>query len=1041
MADRFHTTPPAAGSSTSSSAHSIRFPTHQQQHQHPSMGFEQQQHQQRPPFQPATPRKRRRSEENAAFYYCPPADAHSSPATPTPFPTSTSYHTNGTLLKDLLSPARIGAHSLTSSSSSTSSFSAASSSYSHQDGLMAPPLAKRPHSLHRTWTAPVNAFSGASLPIAAPNPPIVVVATSDAAHMQSPFSAPSSTRTSFSAHHHTPPSIASLFSAANRSEPSSAMVGCEAASAPVAGAPDDTDMSTDESASSPSNLQSPPPRLLSPASVSPAASVQQPRPSSSFSPPSSALSTPWQRRFADSTSPLATSASFPFTRRATLGHSSAAPTAHEQPIFGVPAFSTRESSLPSPPAPMLGVPQPHLPQRRTSTSSLGPAPAFGTAFSRSLSAQDLLSATTAGLLLPLPSSPLSALPQSAGVGLAGGTASSSGASSVSNNSSGGAVSGASPSTPGAGGGTAVTYAPLRPSPLIQSHTLTPAIDSPPTRSSNSSSGESFHHSGAGAFWSGSSTTDMMIGSAGTEGIASNHSHTGATFHLGRAPKTRANAPENRGGDAVMGDQGVAGPSRLPFVSEQGSEVAYSRVAPSHSAVQSGKRRHAPTAEPDASHSSSDGTRDDSSRAATRSGRDGGERWRTSALVDSDDSDDDQMADVSSSSLSDVHSNMQGGSGSGSGSGNGVRSATASPTGVMKWPSSHSKSKSASSASSSPSSSTPSSPVRLGRARLRTMPLPSVTARGDTTCAEEDESDDAEMLTAALSNIDTGLRTSSMMESSSEMGDKTVTHAVGPAGTGSSTAIPRTESSQIFGWPSEGMSIGRQEAEGSGGMSTLTSPTPSTSSSSTCTTASGRSSSVGDAPVLGSETAGVRSGEDGLSGFGTDATMERAFGGVSLTSPGPSQQASGSGSGSGMSTADRGSSVAGASRGVDNGTGESAATPRSYPVALPPMVAANLSTAVAAAVSAPTSSLASSSSSSVRMPYHQQHHHQTPVGQPSSPAPRPSPPLVMPMPRPLHHLAFGAGLGVGVGVGVTVGPGASGQASSAPTPVSSPAKWY
>ncbi|CAD6892919.1 unnamed protein product [Tilletia laevis] len=908
---------------------------------------------------------------------------------------------------------------------------------------MAPPLAKRPHSLHRTWTAPVNAFSGASLPIAAPNPPIVVVATSDAAHMQSPFSAPSSTRTSFSAHHHTPPSIASLFSAANRSEPSSAMVGCEAASAPVAGAPDDTDMSTDESASSPSNLQSPPPRLLSPASVSPAASVQQPRPSSSFSPPSSALSTPWQRRFADSTSPLATSASFPFTRRATLGHSSAAPTAHEQPIFGVPAFSTRESSLPSPPAPMLGVPQPHLPQRRTSTSSLGPAPAFGTAFSRSLSAQDLLSATTAGLLLPLPSSPLSALPQSAGVGLAGGTASSSGASSVSNNSSGGAVSGASPSTPGAGGGTAVTYAPLRPSPLIQSHTLTPAIDSPPTRSSNSSSGESFHHSGAGAFWSGSSTTDMMIGSAGTEGIASNHSHTGATFHLGRAPKTRANAPENRGGDAVMGDQGVAGPSRLPFVSEQGSEVAYSRVAPSHSAVQSGKRRHAPTAEPDASHSSSDGTRDDSSRAATRSGRDGGERWRTSALVDSDDSDDDQMADVSSSSLSDVHSNMQGGSGSGSGSGsgNGVRSATASPTGVMKWPSSHSKSKSASSASSSPSSSTPSSPVRLGRARLRTMPLPSVTARGDTTCAEEDESDDAEMLTAALSNIDTGLRTSSMMESSSEMGDKTVTHAVGPAGTGSSTAIPRTESSQIFGWPSEGMSIGRQEAEGSGGMSTLTSPTPSTSSSSTCTTASGRSSSVGDAPVLGSETAGVRSGEDGLSGFGTDATMERAFGGVSLTSPGPSQQASGSGSGSGMSTADRGSSVAGASRGVDNGTGESAATPRSYPVALPPMVAANLSTAVAAAVSAPTSSLASSSSSSVRMPYHQQHHHQTPVGQPSSPAPRPSPPLVMPMPRPLHHLAFGAGLGVGVGVGVTVGPGASGQASSAPTPVSSPAKWY
>ncbi|KAE8270302.1 hypothetical protein A4X09_0g2023 [Tilletia walkeri] len=1040
MADRFTTTPPAAGSSA---AHTIRFPTQQsQQHQHhhqqpqpqPGMQVEQQQRQQPSLFQPATPRKRRRSEENAAFYYYATA-AHSSPATPAPFPTSNSYHNDGTLLKDLLSPARISSHSL-SSSSSASSFSAASSSYSTYDGLIVPPMAKRPHSLHRTWTAPLNAFGGT--PAAPPAPPVVVVeSTTESSTMRSPFSAPASTRTSWSAQQHAAPSLEALFSAAHRSAPEAGAT--KTSENEGTGMHDDAEMNTDESSASTSSqsaLQSPPPRLLSPASVSPASSYQQPRPSTAFSSPSSALSTPWQRRFADSTSPLATSASFPFTRRATLGHSSTAPSARNQPIFGVSAFSTRESSLPAPRTSMLGVPQPHIPQRRTSTSSLGHAPAFGTAFSRSMSAQNLLSASTAGLLLPPPPSPLSAAPQSAGPGVVGVVAGIGGSSS---SGPAGAIAGGSPNTPGGSAGTAATYAPLRPSPLIQSHTLTGAIESPPTRSSNSSSGDSSNHQGI--YRSGSSSTEMMMSHGSGDSAPSLSSHTGAMFHLGRAPKNRTAAPENGGGTAIdvegegVGDQSLAGPSRLPYASQQGGQMAnppFAHTAPSHSAVQSGKRRHGPPASGGA-FTSSAGLRDDASR---RSGRDGGERWRTSALVDSDDSDDDQMADVSSSSLSDVHSHAQSGSGGGHG-----RSATASPGGTMKWPS-HSKSKSASSVSSSPSSSTPSSPVRSGRTRLRTMPLPSV-GRGDVI-RTEGESDDAEMLTAALSNIDTGLRASaSVMESSSDMGDLTVTGRAGnnTVTTKSSTAMPRTDSSQIFGWPAETMAArGGQEVEGSRGTSTLTSPSPSTSSSSTSTTASGRSS-IGDAAAAGLEGPEImRSREGNASGRGTDATMERAFGNVSLRSPTSSTGVNTvlprrePGTATGLSG--RSTFTAGTGRGVDDGTGADGATPRSHPVTLPSTGDSSVQMAAAAP---PALSASTIPSPPLRMSYHQ-HQAQPSLAQPSSPAPRPSSPLVMAMPRPLHHLAFGSGLGVAV----AVGPGASGtsgQSSLAPTPVSSPAKWY
>ncbi|KAK0552839.1 hypothetical protein OC845_001507 [Tilletia horrida] len=590
---------------------------------------------------PATPRKRRRSEENAiAFYY-----ARSNPTTPLSASSQQHQQQQSSLLRDVLSPSTSSSSSISSTSSSLSS----SPANTNIDFIL-PPLAKRPHSLHRTWTAPTSPFMNASSP---PSAPLSASTTTT-----SPNSSPA-----------TRARLAIPFSNIAFTQPQPQHKAAYSIHPPNAGIPkdgqsmiahtaaqedehehaiteDDMDMNMDLpqessrpapppapsisrsplSAQSPFPTTSPHARASASATNNASSCARSPSISTSTSSDSSGghaagssnsgsgsatptLSTPWQRRFADDKSPdaLSTSTTFPFGRRVTLGHpasafqvaaaASGSSTAtspphyhtyhrfHSPPVFGVPAFASRVSSPPStssarafttlspayssasssssslsslsPPSTFS------IPQRRTSTSSLGHASAFGTAFSRSLSAQDLTSATTAGLLLPPPmtSSLASRFPQdrnqqglavsggSPGLGLAASpsllvspTGSSSGSAGAIPPDAALASAGATAGTAGASAAN-VTYAPLRPSPLIQSHTLTAVNDSPPARSgSNSSSNESVfvnqQQQRLHSHLANVADADFHAHVGSNSRRIFDDSSTAPTFRLGRPPKSR-----------------------------------------------------------------------------------------------------------------------------------------------------------------------------------------------------------------------------------------------------------------------------------------------------------------------------------------------------------------------------------------------------------------------------------------------------------------------------------------------------------------------
>ncbi|KAL9936417.1 hypothetical protein V8E36_004485 [Tilletia maclaganii] len=637
-----------SSSSRAYGAHTFAFqpPTLQQtdsQQQEQAVG---QRHQQHVFLQPlATPRKRRRSEENPGqYYYNNSSGLRTSPATPfgsATLPPSASLSDAHTF-SGLLSPA------------SASSLSSASSTSSHSDG-MHPPLAKRTQSLHRTFTAPTSALREAG--------PTLSSSSSLSPQQQQQQQQRPSTRTLRNVTSST--SADSMLTMTAQLQSSSlGRTGRPAATtvppppplmrasrhlasaASVDAEPDDADMSLADAIASPLsalNLRSSSPRLRSAPAVSPSSTMPQqgkpsvpsspsPSPSSPFSPatsppPSHGLSTPWQRRFADSTVPLSTSASFPFTRRVTLGHhagaqfaASAASVASGStaPVFGVPTFAARTSSL-SPASStrsmMTLAPHQSPAQRRTSTSSLGHAPAFGTAFSRSLSVQDLTSATTAGLLLPVnPShSALSALGGGNGPGTAG-----TDTPALSEHASAGSSS-SSPSTSSGGAGSSSSgsglvpplYAPLRPSPLIQSHTLTAVSDSPPACSSKSSSTDSI---GFGTSPKVRTAGEGPIDQGDLADVSGNDGSAGSGS-TGRGGRSRLGSGESDLDEL----QHTAGFSTLPpfdHAEAQGYTFPFR--------AETGLDRLGRGLGTALDHSA---------------------RWRTSAVVDSDGSDDEQMAEV------------------------------------------------------------------------------------------------------------------------------------------------------------------------------------------------------------------------------------------------------------------------------------------------------------------------------------------------------------------------------------------------------------